>query len=332
MAFFEREFIEIKRENFKMEIVGTLKSSVEQEDVRQYINAFVKKEKRAIVGGVIVIIIMWFIAAVPVLGELFWTNDPNPHLGPGTITMTAIFAIMAIVCTVGFGKGISASRQIIAAADPDSLEQLIADAPDAAIWKQKKQWEMCYAHDLVPLESAVKGQPVFLEDGPLYMDRMRVMRRMNATDRAMREREEIQLVKYAASLMEAQKQTNEPLMVYLDIDSLGRKALGRVLSAVDLEGIAVSSGDSAATLNGTAGEYVVGFSGDGSRLDRIETLLHADKTLAGLLSGTGIRRGGAQEPLAADGTVRNGELTAPAGHSLSFCAAGFNDAWKETKS
>ena len=340
MAFFEREFIEITRDNYKMEIVGPLKCSVEQEDVRQYINASVKKEKRAIVGGVIVIIVMWFIAAVPVLGELFWTNDPHPHLGPGTITMTAIFAIMAIVCTVGFGKGISASRQIIAKADPDSPEQVIANVPDAAIWKQKKQWEMCYAHDLVPLESAVKGQPVFLEDGPLYMDRMRVIRRMNATDRAMREREEIQLVKYAASLKEAQKQTNETLMVYLDIDKLGSgvyghaagKALGCVLSAVDLEGIAVFSGDSAATLNGTAGEYVVGFSGDGSRLDQIEAMLRADKTLAGVLSVTGIRRGGAQEPLAADGTVRNGELTAPAGHSLSFCAAGFNDAWKEAKS
>ena len=33
MAFFEREFIEIKRENYKMNIVGTLTGSVEQEDV-----------------------------------------------------------------------------------------------------------------------------------------------------------------------------------------------------------------------------------------------------------------------------------------------------------
>ena len=47
MAFFEREFIEITRDNYKMEIVGPLKCSVEQEDVRQYINASVKKEKRS---------------------------------------------------------------------------------------------------------------------------------------------------------------------------------------------------------------------------------------------------------------------------------------------
>ena len=36
MAFYEREFIEIKRDNYKMKIVGPLKCSVEQEDVRQY--------------------------------------------------------------------------------------------------------------------------------------------------------------------------------------------------------------------------------------------------------------------------------------------------------
>lgn len=92
------------------------------------------------------------------------------------------------------------------------------------------------------------------------------------------------------------------------------------------------SGDSAATLNGSANEYVVAFTGNGSQLDRIEALLRADRTLSGFLSASGICRGGSQEPLVADGTVRNGELTAPAGHSLSFCATGFSDAWKGEKS
>jgi len=340
MAFFEQEFIEIKRENYKMNIVGTLTGSMEQEDVRQYIIAAVKKEKRAIVGGVITILVMWFIAAIPVLGELVWSNKSNPHLGPGTIILTAVFSLIALYVTVLSLIAISNSKRIIATADPDSPEQLKANAPDAVIWKQKKQWEMCYSHDLVPLESALKGQPVFLEDGPLYTNRVLVFRRMNAAQRSLREREERQLTEYAASLMKSRTQTNEPLMVYLDIDKLdsgvyGRaagKALGRVLPASELEGIAVFSGDSAATLNGSANEYVVAFAGDGSRLDRIEALLRADKTLAGLLSSAGICRGGSQQPLVADGTVRNGELAAPAGHSFSFCAAGFNDAWKGEKS
>lgn len=340
MAFFEREFIEIKRENYKMNIVGTLTGSVEQEDVRQYIISFVKKEKRAIVGGVIIILVMWFLAAVPVLGELVWSNKPDPHLGPGTIMLEVIFCLIALYVTVLSVKAISNSKRIIATADPDSPEQIKANASDAVIWKQKKQWEMCYSHDLVPLESAVKGQPVFLEDGPLYTNRMLVFRRMNASERFLREREEIQLSEYAASLMKARTQTNEPLMVYLDIDKLDSgvyghaagKVLGMALPASELEGIAVFSGDSAATLNGSANEFVVAFAGDGARLDRIEAMLRADKTLSGFLSGTAICRSGAREPLVADGTIRNGELTCAAGHSLSFCAAGFNDAWKQMKS
>lgn len=336
MAFYEREFIEIRRENFRMNIVGTLSGSVEQEDVRDYITAFVRKEKRAVSGNAILMIIMWLVAAVPAIGTLFFSNDPNRHLGPGTIALTVVFGLLALYCTVIYVKLVSRSKQLIAKADPDSPEQLTAKAPDAVIWKQKKQWEMCYSHDLVPLESAVKGHPVFLEDGPLMNNRPFVMRRMNANERSLREREEKQLTEYAAALMKARSALNGQLTVYLDIDKLGSgsyglaagQALGRVLPASVLESIAVFSGDSTATLNGSANEYVIGFSGDGSQLDRIEALLRGDNKLAGLLSPAGIRREDTCEPLAADGTVRNGELTAPAGRSLSFCAMGFNNAWQ----
>ena len=337
MAFYEREFIEIMRQNYKMEIVGTLTGSVEREDVRDYMIAFVKKEKRTTVGDTILIIIVWLIAAVPAIGTLFFSNDPNRHLGPGTIALTVVFGLIALLCTVLSGKAHSNSKQLIANADPDSPEQIAANAPDAVIWKMKKQWEMCYSHDLVPLESAVKGQPVFLEDGPLYMNRAFAMKRMNAIEQSMRQREEVLLVEYAAALMKTRAASNGLLTVYLNIDKLGSsvyghaagQALGRLLSPSELENIAVFSGDSAATLNGSANEYVIGFSGDGSKLDRIEAILRGDKTLEGLLSGSGICRRETGESLAADGTVRNGELVPPTGHSLSFCAAGFNDTWKE---
>ena len=340
MAFFEREFIEIKRNNYKMEIVGPLKCSVEQEDVRQYIMAYVKKEKRGIIGSVILIIIMWLLAAVPVLGELVWSNKPDPHLGPGTIVLMIIFGLAALYVTVLAIKGISNSKRIIALADPDSPEQLVANALDALIWKQKKQWEMCYDHDLVPLESVMDNHPIFLADRDYPF-------RMNDTERSLRRMEEKQLIEYAASLTINRVRSSDMLMVYLDIDKLDSgvyghaagKALGNALPASELEGITVSSGDSAATLNGAANEYVVCLAGDGVRLDRIEALLCADTALTSLLSGTGIRRGNAilssgavKEPLVADGTVRNGELIPPAGHSLSFCAAGFNDVWKKAVS
>ena len=336
MAFFEREFIEIKRDNYKMNIVGTLTGSVEEEDVRQYITAFVKKEKRAIVGNVVLMIIVWLLAMIYPIGEFVFSNNPNPHLGPGGIAITVIFSLIALYCTVISVKAVSSSKKLIAKADPDSPEQIIADAPDAVIWKMKKQWEMCYSHDLVPLESAVKGRPLFLEDGPLMENRAFVMRRMSAAQRSLREREEIRLVEYAAALMKSRASLNGPLTVYLDIDKLDSgvyglaagQALGRALPASEMEGIAVFSGDSAATLNGSANEYAVAFSGNSAKLDRIEALLRDDKTIAGLLSGRGIRRGETQEPLVADGTVQNGELTAPAGRSPSFCAVGFNKAWK----
>ena len=363
MAFFEREFIEIKRDNYKMNIIGTLTGSVEEEDVRQYITAFVKKEKRAIVGNVVLMIIVWLLAMIYPIGEFVFSNNPNPHLGPGGIAITVIFSLIALYCTVISVKAVSSSKKLIAKADLDSPEQIIADAPDAVIWKMKKQWEMCYSHDLVPLESAVKGRPLFLEDGPLMENRAFVMRRMSAAQRSLREREEIRLVEYAAALMKSRTSSNGPLTVYLDIDKLGGgvyglsagravagavpaamlegmrvssgdsrlaagQALGRALPASEMEGIAVFSGDSAATLNGSANEYAVAFSGNSAKLDRIEALLRDDKTIAGLLSGSGIRRGETQEPLVADGTVQNGELTAPAGHSPSFCAVGFNKTWK----
>ncbi len=336
MAFFEREFIEIKRDNYKMNIVGTLTGSVEEEDVRQYITAFVKKEKRAIVGNVVLMIIVWLLAMIYPIGEFVFSNNPNPHLGPGGIAITVIFSLIALYCTVISVKAVSSSKKLIAKADPDSPEQIIADAPDAVIWKMKKQWEMCYSHDLVPLESAVKGQPLFLEDGPLMENRAFVMRRMSAAQRSLREREEIRLVEYAAALMKSRASLNGPLTVYLDIDKLDSgvyglaagQALGRALPASEMEGIAVFSGDSAATLKGSANEYAVAFSGNSAKLDRIEALLRDDKTITGFLSGSGIRRGETQEPLVADGTVQNGELTAPAGRSPSFCAVGFSKAWK----
>ena len=185
------------------------------------------------------------------------------------------------------------------------------------------------------------NRPVFLSDGVNFANRM------NDTERSLRRMEEKQLIEYAASLTIDRVRSSDLLMVYLDIDKLDSgvyshaagKVLGSALSASELEGVAVSSGDSAATLNGSANEYVVCFVGYGARLERIEAQLQENITLTRLFSDKGIRHsnrmidsGVAEEPLVADGIVRNGELIAPAGHSLSFCAAGFNDAWKETKS
>ena len=332
MAFYEREFIEISRSNARMEIVGLMKCTVEQEDVRKYILARVAKEKRAMFIGGLLAVLLWVLAAIPVVGELFLTSSPDPHLGGGTLVLTVVFALFAIVATVVFLCSLPASKRIIASADPDAPDQLQAAAPDAVVWKQSRQWELCHAHDLVPLESALQGHPVFLGS----------QRPTDATARALRQNEEKKLVEYAAALTESRDRATVPgpdlLLIYLDIDRLDSsvygfaagQALARVLSAEDMEGVAISSGDSAATLAGSANEYVIGLSGDASRLDRIEAMLCSDTALEKLLSPAGICRGGSGEPLVADGVVRNGELIHPAGQSTSFCAAGLNEVWKKS--
>lgn len=128
------------------------------------------------------------------------------------------------------------------------------------------------------------------------------------------------------------------LLVYLDIDKLGGgvyglsagQAVARAVPAAMLEGMRISSGDSNATLQGSANEYVVGLEGDGSALDAVEARLRGDADLAGFLSASGIRRGPSDEHLVEDGNVRNGELVSPPGHSTSFCGAGLREIWKKT--
>lgn len=279
-------------------------------------------------------VLVWLLAALPAVAALFLTNNPNPRLGGGTLALTVIFALIAIICTLGYVRIASASRQTISQTNPDSPEQLRAAAPDAVVWKQNRQWELCHAHDLVPLESALQGHPVFLGS----------QRPADATTRSLRQFEEKKLVEYAASLKQSRAKaaapaSNAPLLVYLDIDRLGGgfyglaagQAVARALSADEMEGIAISSGDSAATLAGSANEYVIGLSGEASHLDRIEARLRSDAALGELLSRPGIRRSNANEPLVADGMVREGELINPPGHGTSFCAAGFKDIWKKQK-
>ena len=127
-----------------------------------------------------------------------------------------------------------------------------------------------------------------------------------------------------------------PLYVYMDIDKLGGGAYGlsagqavaKAVPASMMNGMSILSGDSNATLRGSANEYVIGLRGSDTALDAVEDKLRADSTLKAVLSRTGIRRGAVSEPLVADGTVQGGTLVNPPGHSTSFCGLGFRDTWK----
>ena len=93
MAFYEREFIEIKREKAKMEIIGTMKCSMEQKDVRRYLASRKPKEKRRMGAFGALTALVWLLAALPAVAALFLTNNPNPRLGGGTLALTVIFAL-----------------------------------------------------------------------------------------------------------------------------------------------------------------------------------------------------------------------------------------------
>lgn len=130
-----------------------------------------------------------------------------------------------------------------------------------------------------------------------------------------------------------------PLLVYFDIDKLGNGAYGlsagrtvaQAIPASMLEGIVIYSGDSQATLHGTANEYVVCMTGRDVILDAVEERLQSDKSMKTLLSSSGIKRGQHNEPLVIDGTVQSGTLIDPPGRSTSFCGVGIRNTWEKQK-
>ena len=75
-------------------------------------------------------------------------------------------------------------------------------------------------------------------------------------------------------------------------------------------------------------EYVVCFPGNTVSLNGIEEKLNKNAELLNLLSKNGTRHAACNEPLVADGLVRDGKLINPPGQSTSFCAARFREVWK----
>ena len=125
------------------------------------------------------------------------------------------------------------------------------------------------------------------------------------------------------------------LFVYFDIGRLGDgayglaagRAIGKAVPVSMMEGMEISSGDSKATIHGSANEYVVCLSGNPELIASVKEKLDTDPEVKHLLSSSGINMNDAKEPLVSDGTVKNGELIIPDGTSASFCAAGIRDAW-----
>lgn len=106
------------------------------------------------------------------------------------------------------------------------------------------------------------------------------------------------------------------------------RLIGRAVPAPLLEGMAISDGDSAATLSGQEYVCIVAISApDGAALRKIEPLILASEEIracgaAPLTQVTAATR----EPLVQDGVVRGGRIEGPGG----WCASGLEGAWKES--
>ena len=129
------------------------------------------------------------------------------------------------------------------------------------------------------------------------------------------------------------------LLVRFSIDELNKlsgsygfqsgKLIGRAVPPSMLEGMTISDGDSAATLNGREYVCMVSISTPSKRSvlkERIEPLILASEEIkaCGVAPITQVVFS-TMEPLVADGVVRNGKIEGGGG----WCASGFMSAWKE---
>ena len=129
------------------------------------------------------------------------------------------------------------------------------------------------------------------------------------------------------------------LLVRFSIDKLNKlsgsygyqsgKLIGQVVPPSLLEGMTISDGDSAATLQGREYVCIVSISTPSKRLllkEQIEPRIAASEQVkaCGALPLTQLVSS-SNEPLVADGIVRNGRIEGPGG----WCASGFMSVWKE---
>ena len=339
MAFFERDYIEIKRENISMSIVGTRREGIEQDEVVRFMRKQNARKKRAPLMWALMLVFMWALAAAPVVLDVLFGY--RHRAGSFTIGSTVFLSLMAIYCTVmTFVKGGFIREQPV---DVDSAEAQRANAGDALDRKLKKKYELCQAHDMISMDSALAGRPVFIGSFQRPLSDVERMNESALVTKYAKQCAQAQMDALSAALAGVVRQSAAPgsadaLLVYLDIDKLDSgmygmaagEAVAKAVPAELLEGMRLSSGDSNATLRGSANEYVIGIQGPEPALGEVEARLRADGGLKALLSASGIRRG-AGEPLVADGTVQGGALVNPPGHSTSFCGAGLRGVWEKQK-
>ena len=153
MAYFERDYIEIKRDNGVMEIVGTRREGIEKEEVARFFRA-------RLFGMLPVLLFLWALAAAPVVLDILFSHEHRA--GGFTIGATVFLSVFAIVPTLVVIKKSMATRARLGLAKPASSEPRPVDAHDALDWKLRKKYKLGRAHDMVCFESAWNDSPRFI--------------------------------------------------------------------------------------------------------------------------------------------------------------------------
>ena len=165
MAYYEKDYIEIKRENGIMTVVGTRREGVELSDLPEYLKA---KRKSVAVKSVPAFVFALIMGACLYAMYMLMTSTVGGKVLP---------AIMGVLCAAGFiwclWSGVDllrSSRKI----HPEDQSQQLASVAEALDWKLKTRYGLCEMHDMVSVESAAKGAPVFI--GSLVMPQVRDQR------------------------------------------------------------------------------------------------------------------------------------------------------------
>ena len=167
MAYFERDYIEITREHSIMKVVGIRHEGLEEPDLEKYLRAL--KRDTALKS------IPAFILALLMAGCIYAVY----MLLTQTDMSIALSIIMGVVCLAGLifclkgGIGLLRDSHRINPEDKLLQQSSVAQALD---WKLKTEHQLCEMHDMVSVESAAKGFPVFI--GSLVMPQVQ-QQRMN---------------------------------------------------------------------------------------------------------------------------------------------------------
>ena len=215
MAFFERDYIEIKRENISMSVVGTRREGIEQDEVVKYIRKRNARVRRAPILNGLMIVIMWALAASPIVLEILFSYNHRPD--SFSIGCAVFFSLMAIFSTVViFVKGGLIRGELF---DPDSPEAQQAIAGEALDRKLKKKYELCQIHDMISMDSALAGHPVFIGSFQRPPSDVQRINESAFVTKYAKQYAQAQMDALSAALAGAARQTAAPQVVDLRSDA-----------------------------------------------------------------------------------------------------------------